>query len=68
MQRRLVETTEQAEKVGFTGSPTIRIDGTDPMDTMLTLCKRSETSASRLVPKSNTVVWDGPARKEGEGS
>jgi hypothetical protein len=34
VQRRLVETTEQAEDVGFTGSPTIRaIDGTDPFAT-----------------------------------
>lgn len=28
--RRRVETPEQAEKLGFLGSPTIRIDGTDP--------------------------------------
>jgi hypothetical protein len=28
--RRLVGTAEQAVDVGFTGSPTIRIDGTDP--------------------------------------
>jgi len=33
VQRRLVDTTEQAEDVGFTGSPTIRIDGTDPFAT-----------------------------------
>jgi hypothetical protein len=33
VQRRLVETAEQAEDVGFTGSPTIRIDGTDPFAT-----------------------------------
>jgi hypothetical protein len=32
-QRRLVESTEQAGDVGFTGSPTIRIDGTDPFAT-----------------------------------
>jgi hypothetical protein len=30
VERWLVETAEQAEQVGFTGSPTIRIDGTDP--------------------------------------
>jgi hypothetical protein len=33
VQRRLVETGEQAEVVRFTGSPTIRIDGTDPFAT-----------------------------------
>jgi hypothetical protein len=33
VQRRLVETAEQAEDAGFTGSPTIRIDGTDPFAT-----------------------------------
>ena len=33
VQRRLVETVEQAEEVGFTGSPTIRINGTDPFAT-----------------------------------
>jgi hypothetical protein len=33
VQRRLVETAKQAEDVGFTGSPTIRIDGTDPFAT-----------------------------------
>ena len=33
MQRRLVQTPADAEDVGFTGSPTIRIDGTDPFAT-----------------------------------
>ena len=33
VERWLVETAEQAEQVGFTGSPTIRIDGTDPFAT-----------------------------------
>ncbi len=33
VQRRLVETAEQAEDAGFTGSPTIRIDDTDPFAT-----------------------------------
>ncbi len=33
VQRRLVETAERAEEVGFTGSPTIRINGTDPFAT-----------------------------------
>ena len=33
VQRRLVETIGQAEDVGFTGSPTIRVDGTDPFAT-----------------------------------
>jgi hypothetical protein len=28
-----VETAEQADDVAFTGSPTIRIDGTDPFAT-----------------------------------
>lgn len=31
--RRRVETPEQAEELGFLGSPTIRIDGTDPFAT-----------------------------------
>jgi hypothetical protein len=30
VERRLVETDEQAEELAFLGSPTIRIDGTDP--------------------------------------
>lgn len=30
VERRLVETVEEAEELGFIGSPTIRIDGTDP--------------------------------------
>ena len=30
VERRKVETPEDAERVGFTGSPTIRIDGHDP--------------------------------------
>ena len=33
VQRRLVETDEQAAEVGFIGSPTIRIHGTDPFAT-----------------------------------
>ena len=33
VERRLVETPEQAEELRFTGSPTIRIDGTDPFAT-----------------------------------
>jgi hypothetical protein len=33
VQRRLVVTPEQAQLVGFTGSPTIRIDGADPFAT-----------------------------------
>ncbi len=33
VERRLVETPEQAEELHFTGSPTIRIDGTDPFAT-----------------------------------
>ncbi len=31
--RRRVETVEEAEKVGFTGSPTVLIDGRDPFAT-----------------------------------
>ena len=31
--RHLVETAEQAEELAFAGSPTIRIDGTDPFAT-----------------------------------
>jgi len=30
VRHRRVETIEQAEEVGFTGSPTVRIDGHDP--------------------------------------
>lgn len=30
VERRKVETAEDAQRVGFTGSPTIRIDGQDP--------------------------------------
>jgi hypothetical protein len=30
VERRLVETDEQAEELAFLGSPTIRIDGSDP--------------------------------------
>lgn len=30
VERRQVETPEQAEELAFVGSPTIRIDGTDP--------------------------------------
>ena len=30
LERRLVETPEQAERLEFLGSPSIRIDGTDP--------------------------------------
>lgn len=30
VERRRVETAEDAEELGFLGSPTIRIDGTDP--------------------------------------
>ena len=30
VERRRVETVEEAEELGFLGSPTIRIDGTDP--------------------------------------
>lgn len=30
VQRRLIETVEQAEESGFIGSPSIRINGTDP--------------------------------------
>jgi hypothetical protein len=30
VERHLVETAEQAEELAFLGSPTIRIDGTDP--------------------------------------
>lgn len=30
VERHQVETPEQAEELGFTGSPTIRIDGVDP--------------------------------------
>jgi hypothetical protein len=33
VERRLVETAEQAEKLAFLGSPTIRIDGSDPFAT-----------------------------------
>lgn len=33
VERRLVETPAQADEVGFTGSPTIRIDGDDPFAT-----------------------------------
>lgn len=33
VERRLVETPEQAEELGFLGSPTIRINGTDPFAT-----------------------------------
>lgn len=33
VERRSVETVEQAEALGFLGSPTIRIDGTDPFTT-----------------------------------
>lgn len=33
VERRLVETPEQAEELAFLGSPTIRIDGTDPFAT-----------------------------------
>jgi hypothetical protein len=33
VERRLVETVEQADEVAFTGSPTIRIDGIDPFAT-----------------------------------
>lgn len=33
VERRRVETVEQAEALGFLGSPTIRIDGTDPFPT-----------------------------------
>lgn len=32
VQRRKVETPEQAEQIGFHGSPTLLIDGTDPFD------------------------------------
>lgn len=31
--RRAVETAEEAEEVGFTGSPTVRVNGTDPFAT-----------------------------------
>src|SRR3954453_17345727 len=30
VERRRIETAEDAEELGFLGSPTIRIDGTDP--------------------------------------
>ena len=30
IERQLVETTEDAEQLGFTGSPTILVDGVDP--------------------------------------
>lgn len=30
MHRRMVATAEEAEEVGFIGSPTIRVDGRDP--------------------------------------
>ncbi|MCB0906239.1 MAG: thioredoxin family protein [Nocardioidaceae bacterium] len=33
VERRLVETPEQAEELAFLGSPTIRIDGADPFAT-----------------------------------
>jgi hypothetical protein len=33
VEHRLVDTPEQAEELAFTGSPTIRIDGTDPFAT-----------------------------------
>lgn len=33
VERHLVETPEEAERVGFTGSPTIRINGSDPFAT-----------------------------------
>lgn len=33
LERRLVETPEQAEELGFIGSPTLRIDGVDPFAT-----------------------------------
>jgi hypothetical protein len=33
VERRQVETTLQAEEFGFTGSPTIRVDGRDPFAT-----------------------------------
>ena len=33
VERRRVETPEQAEEANFSGSPTIRIDGTDPFAT-----------------------------------
>lgn len=33
VQRRNVATAEEAERLGFTGSPTIRIDGRDPFTT-----------------------------------
>lgn len=33
VERRQVETTTQAEEFGFTGSPTIRVDGRDPFAT-----------------------------------
>ena len=32
LRRELVDTVEEAERVGFLGSPTILIDGTDPFD------------------------------------
>jgi hypothetical protein len=33
VERRRVETAEQAEELAFLGSPTLRIDGTDPFAT-----------------------------------
>ena len=33
VERHLVETAEEAERVGFTGSPTIQINGRDPFAT-----------------------------------
>ena len=33
VERHLVATVEEAEELGFLGSPTIRIDGTDPFAT-----------------------------------
>ncbi len=49
VQRRLVETPQQAEEMQFNGSPTIRIDGIDPFATsnehVGLICRLYETPA-----------------------
>jgi hypothetical protein len=51
VERRLAESPEQAEDVGFIGSPTIRIDGTDPFasgdEPVGLMCRLYETAAGR---------------------
>lgn len=51
VERRRVETPEQAEETGFMGSPTIRIDGTDPFasgeEQVGLACRVYDTSAGR---------------------